>query len=180
MVGTQIARRYAKALLALGQESSSTEQLVDEIGRIADAYKTSPELGNTLGHPLVPYAAKRAILTELADRLGLGQIAKNTVLLLNERRRMHALPAIAGALREMNDANKGIVRAEVASATPLAEDYYRKLHSQLEKMTGKRVVLDKRTDPQLIAGIVTRIGDTVYDGSLATRLQEMRNALAPA
>jgi F-type H+-transporting ATPase subunit delta len=178
MSGSHIARRYAKALMELGTETGTLETLVNEVGRLADAYETAPDLGQALGHPLVPYAAKRAILTELADRLGVGPVAKNTALLLNDRRRTSLLPGIAARLRELSDLAKGVVRAEVSSAAPLAEDYYRKLHAQLEKMTGKRVTLDKKTDPQLIAGVVTRIGDTVYDGSLATRLVVMREALA--
>jgi F-type H+-transporting ATPase subunit delta len=101
-------------------------------------------------------------------------------MLLNDRRRMPALPAIARSLREMSDLAKGVVRAEVTSATHLSDEYYRKLHGRLEAVTGKKVALEKRVDPALIAGVVTRIGDTVYDGSLSTRLQELKNSLAPA
>jgi F-type H+-transporting ATPase subunit delta len=89
------------------------------------------------------------------------------------------LPAVAQLLREMSDKKDGVLRAEVITAAPLSEDYYVRLKSQLERMTGKQVVVDRREDPSLIAGVVTRIGDMVIDGSLRTRLRELENALLP-
>jgi F-type H+-transporting ATPase subunit delta len=82
-------------------------------------------------------------------------------------------------MKEMNDLRRGVVRAEVISAAELSDEYYQKLHAQLEKLTGKKVALDKRLDPSLIAGVVTRIGDTVYDGSILARLRDARQALMP-
>ena len=80
----------------------------------------------------------------------------------------------------MSDLREGVLRAEVTTATRLSDAYYTRLQEQLEKMTGKRVVIDRREDPSLVAGVVTRIGDTVIDGSLRTRLQEMSHALLPS
>jgi F-type H+-transporting ATPase subunit delta len=177
MIPANVARRYAKALSELGAEAGSLDVLVDEIGRAAKAYDESPELQRALENPLVPYATKKAILGDIAQALGLGQIAKNTVSLLADRRRLRALPAIAQRLREMNDLKKGLLRAEVLSAAPLSEEYKQKLNAQLESMTGKKIALDVRLDPSLIAGVVTRIGDTVYDGSILARLNELRHAL---
>ena len=71
------------------------------------------------------------------------------------------------------------MRAEVTTAAPLGEAYYLRLQTKLEKMTGKRVVIDRRVDASLIAGVVTRIGDRVIDGSLRTRLQSLREATTP-
>ena len=86
---------------------------------------------------------------------------------------------MARALHELSDARKGVLRAEVTTAVPLSDGYYERLRTQLERMTGKRVVVDRRTDPQLIAGVVTRIGDRVFDGSLRSRLQSLKDALMP-
>ncbi|HTB72937.1 MAG TPA: ATP synthase F1 subunit delta, partial [Polyangiaceae bacterium] len=95
-------------------------------------------------------------------------------------RRAKALPHVAQALREFADARKGLLRAEVTTAAPLSDAYYARLQAQLEAMTGKKVVVDRRTDPDLIAGVVTRIGDRILDGSLRTRLSSLRDALMPA
>jgi F-type H+-transporting ATPase subunit delta len=179
VIAMNVARRYAKALVEIGQETGTLDALVDELTRVADAYAASAELRHALENPLVPHPGKRAVVAEIADQLQASQITKNTLQLLVDRRRMRVLPGIAQLMKEMNDLKKGVLRAEVISAAPLSEDYYAKLHTQLETLTGKKVALDKRTDPALIAGVVTRIGDTVYDGSLLARLREAHQALMP-
>lgn len=180
MIGTNVARRYAKALFELGVDAGSLPSLVEEVRNIADVYAESSELRSALDNPLVPHAAKHAILADIADRAQASTVVKNAVLLLADRRRMHALPAIAELLHEMSDLREGVLRAEVTTATRLSDAYYARLQDQLEKMTGKRVVIDRKEDLSLVAGVVTRIGDTVIDGSLRTRLQEMSNALLPS
>ena len=174
-----VARRYAQAVMDLGIELGQLDTLVDELAAFAAAWEGSPELRNAIENPLVAHAAKKAVVSELADRLQVGPTARHTVLLLVDRRRAKALPYVARALRELADARKGLLRAEVTTAAPLSESYYARLHAQLEAMTGKRVVVDRRTDPELIAGVVTRIGDRILDGSLRTRLHSLRDALMP-
>jgi len=177
MIQGQVARRYAKALLELGTEENRIDALVEEMSNVAAAYETSAELRSALANPLVAYDAKKAVLLELVEKLSLGTVAKHTILMLNDRRRMSALPSIARALRELNDAKKGLVRAEVLSAKPLSPDYVEKLRQSLERRTGKKIAVDHRVDESLIAGVIARIGDTVYDGSLKGRLNEIRTQL---
>jgi F-type H+-transporting ATPase subunit delta len=179
MIGTNVARRYAKALFELGVDAGALKPLVAEVTTIAQAYAASGELRATLDNPLLAHDAKRGILVSLADAAGVSTIVKNALLLLLDRRRLHALPAIAQLLTEMGDLREGILRAEVTTAARLPEEYYARLAKKLEAMTGKRVVIDRHEDPSLIAGVVTRIGDLVIDGSLRARLHEMTNALLP-
>ena len=179
MIAMNVARRYAKALVEIGQETGTLDALVSELGRAAEAYGASAELRHALENPLVPHPSKRAVVAEIAEQLQLGTVVKNTLQLLVDRRRMRILPGIAQLMKEMNDLRKGVLRAEVISAAPLSDDYYGKLHAHLESLTGKKVALDKKTDPSLIAGVVTRIGDTVYDGSLLARLRDAHQALMP-
>jgi F-type H+-transporting ATPase subunit delta len=180
MVPAAVAQRYAKALFALGEESNQLDGLVAELTRAAEAYDASAELRGTLENPLVPHAAKVAILSDVAQRLSLGASAKNTLLLLSDRRRMRALPAIVRELRVLSDKKRGVLRAQVTSAKPLTPAYLDRLKVQLEKMTGKKVEIDLTEDPELLAGVVARIGDRVYDGSLRSRLREMRAQLLPS
>ncbi|HEY2514980.1 MAG TPA: ATP synthase F1 subunit delta [Polyangiaceae bacterium] len=180
MIAGAVARRYAQALIELGAESGQLDALVEEISAIAASYESSPELQDSLENPLFPHAVKKNILSDLAQTIGLGQTTRNALFLLNDRRRMRVLPGIARLMREMNDKKKGLLRAEVVTATALSEAYYGRLQQQLEKMTGKKVVLDKREDPTILAGVITRIGDTVYDGSLRSRLHEIKHALLPS
>ncbi|HEY6460512.1 MAG TPA: ATP synthase F1 subunit delta, partial [Polyangiaceae bacterium] len=174
-----VARRYAQALLELGAETGTLDRLVEEMSTVATAWEASPDLRNALENPLVAHDAKKAVMTELADQIGATVTTKHALLLLVDRRRTPALPYVAQYLRELGDARKGILRAEVTTAAPLSDAYYARLQVQLEKMTGKKVVVDRKTDGSLIAGVVTRIGDRILDGSLRTRLQSLKDSLMP-
>jgi F-type H+-transporting ATPase subunit delta len=177
VIAPHIARRYASALVEIGAEENSLDQIVSEVTLIAQTYEQNADLRKALENPLVQHEAKVAVLNDIASGLGLSPTVKNTLLFMADRRRLAVLPGVAQRLREMNDLRRGIVRAEVITAAPLSDEYYSRLQAQLEKMTGKKVVLDKRQDESIIAGVVTRIGDTVYDGSLKSRLQEIKNNL---
>lgn len=179
MIPGVIARRWATALLEIGSESGQLEQLVDEIFRTAEIYEGSAELRSALANPLLSVQAKQEIVGELAGRLGLGAVAKNALGLLVHRRRMPALPAIAARLREMADERRGLLRAEVLTAMPLPEEYFTKLQRELERITGRRIALDRKLDPSLICGVVARVGDTVYDGSLISRIRQMKESMLP-
>jgi F-type H+-transporting ATPase subunit delta len=174
-----VARRYAKALLDLGVEQGELDRIVDEMATLADAWETSADLRNVVENPLVAHPTKKAVVTELADQIGATTTVRRAVQLLVDRRRTKALPYVARILRELADARKGVVRAEVTTAAPLSDAYYVRLQAQLEKMTSRRVVIDRRVDPSLIAGVVTRIGDRIIDGSLRTRLHSLREAMTP-
>jgi F-type H+-transporting ATPase subunit delta len=174
-----VARRYAKALLELGLENGDLEIVVRDLEALAEVWDGNAELRNVVENPLVALEAKKAAVTEVAAALGAGATARNTVLLLIDRRRARALPYISGSLRELADARKGVVRAQVTTATSLPEPYYAKLQAQLERLTGMRVIVERQTDASLIGGVVTRIGDRIFDGSVRSRLQSMREALLP-
>lgn len=179
MIPGVIAKRYATALLELGTEGGDLDAVVTQIGKAAELYEGSAELRNAFDDPLVNGASKKAILAELADRLGLDATAKNALGLILDRRRIRALPAIAQRLREMADAKRGIVRAEVQTAMPLPEEYFEKLQRELERITGQRVALDRKLDATLVCGVLVRVGDTVYDGSLAARIRQMKEKMLP-
>ncbi|MEO8798014.1 MAG: ATP synthase F1 subunit delta [Polyangiaceae bacterium] len=176
MIAPHIARRYAKALMEIGVEQGNVDAVVAEVAAVAAAYESSEELQEALENPVFAHEAKHAVLAEIASHLGLSPMVKNTILFMADRRRMPVLPTVAQLLREMNDLRAGVVRAVITTAAPLSDAYFTRLQAQLEKMTGKKVVLDKHQDPSIIAGVMARIGDTVYDGSLRSRLQEMKTS----
>jgi F-type H+-transporting ATPase subunit delta len=179
VIAAHVSRRYARALLEIGVAENNLDALVADIIKVADVYTGSADLRASVDNPLVPLPTKKAIVTELCDKLAVGKTAKHTALLLGDRRRLVLLPEIATLLREMNDARKGIVRAEVTTAVALSEGFYQKLLVTLEKLSNKKVVLDKKHDPALIGGVVLRIGDLVLDSSLKTRLDGLKHALLP-
>ncbi len=171
-----IARRYAKAIFDLGKEEGNLAALSTQIGDFAAAYAESAELKNVLESPVVPDASKKAILVEIATKLGASDTAQRTLRLVAHRRRLRALPDIARHLARLVDHDAKVVRAVVTSAAPLTETYIDRLKAELEKATGNKVTITHSVDPSLIAGVVTRIGDRVIDGSARARLRGLRDA----
>jgi F-type H+-transporting ATPase subunit delta len=175
-----VAERYARAIFDLGVETGALQALVADIHKLAAAYAESTELERVMNNPLVAQEARVATIGEIADRLELSPFAKNAAGLLAKRRRMFALPAIAAELDRLSDEKAGIARATVISAERLSEAYEQRLTQELSAMTGKKIVLDKKQDPELLAGLVVRIGDQVIDGSAKARLAELASQLLSA
>jgi len=172
-----LGRRYAKALLELAREQNQTDQVVRDTGALLDAWKASSELREIIRNPVVPKPALRAAIDAIMDKLGTSKLVRNTIGLLADRRRLLYLPDVLSAFEELSEAETGRVRAEVISAKPLDDAYYSRLQEKLQRATGRRIVLVKKQDPSLIGGVVTRIGDRVFDGSISNRLSELRETL---
>ncbi len=177
MSSAAVAKRYAQALFELGTETSSLPALVAEIARVADAWASSPDLQSVMSNPLVRVPARLATMAEVATRLGVGPTTRNAVGVLARGKRLAALPAIARELARLADERAGVVRATVTSAAPLSEAYCVRLQRELERMTGKKIVLTRKQDPSLVAGVVAQVGDRIVDGSARARLAALREQL---
>jgi F-type H+-transporting ATPase subunit delta len=177
---SSIGERYARALFELGDEAGQLDAVTRQVESIAEAYASSPELRGVLDNPLIEPADREAVMRAVAGRLGLGQVVLNAVRLMALRHRLGALPDVARALVRLADERLGILRAEVISAAPLPDAFCARLQGLLEQRTHQRVVLDRQLDPGLIAGVVTRIGDHVIDGSLEGRLAALERQLLPS
>ncbi len=172
-----IARRWARAIFEIGKETGAVTRLEADISAFAETYAGNAELRAVVDSPLVPEAQREAVLGEIAERMGLSDTARSTLRLLAKKRRLVALPDIARQLARLADDDQNVVRAEVQSAGPLSPDYLGKLRAELERATGKKVVVTHRQDPALIGGVVTKIGDRVIDGSVRARLAGFRESL---
>lgn len=174
MIRGSIARRYARALLAIGHEQHNDDALAHEVERLASAYERSAELRTVLENPVFSLTQRQAVLDDLARRLALSKTTQTLAQMLLTRGRLRALPGIARSLRELVDEQIGRVRVQITSAKPLEAGPEARLRTALARATGKTVLIEKKVDPSLIAGVVTQVGDVVYDGSLASELQELR------
>jgi len=172
-----IARRYAKALLEIGIQQQTYDALGKELDRAADTLRASPELRNALENPVFSLEKRKLIMDELVRRLGVSKTVRNFIMLLLDKGRIAALPDIARAHRTLVDEHAGRVRATVTSARPLDPMLETRLKTALEKSSGKVVIFEKREDPAILGGLVTQLGDTVYDGSVRTQLQQLREEL---
>jgi F-type H+-transporting ATPase subunit delta len=171
-----IAERYARAIFELSDEAGQIGPLCDAIRNFAATYASSPELQAVLGHG-ADEVSRDAILKDVGARLAMPPLAVNAVRLLTARRRLPALAEIATLLTRFADEKAGVVRATVTSAKPLPEEYYQSLARELEQRTKRKVLLERREDPSLLAGVVTRIGDHTIDGSLRGRLAALEHQL---
>ncbi len=178
MVTGSLARRYTKAILELGQAQKITEKLATDLRALAKAMRESPELVASLTNPAIRRADRRKVIDELLTRIAAHQLSKNTVYLLLDGERLSSLPDISRALDQMIEAQSGRVSAEVVSAKPLDVAQLSQIQTALEKLSGKKVTVQKREDPELLGGVVARMGDVVYDGSLRTQLKILRDELS--
>lgn len=172
-----IARRWARAIFDLAKESGKLTEVNRDLTSFADLCAQSEDLAVVLANPLVPDAAREAIVREINQKLGASELSTSTIRLLVQKRRTAALPEIARRLAQLTDEDASVVRAEVLSAGPLTDAYLGKLRTELEKATGKKVLITQKQDKSLIAGVITKIGDQVIDGSARARLATFREAL---
>jgi F-type H+-transporting ATPase subunit delta len=181
MLAGSLARRYAKAVIGLATDHKD-KKAVDKVGAdlraLAGAYKTSPELAGVLGNASFKRAERKGILDALLTKISAHELVKTTTYLLLDKERLAVLPDISREMDAMIEARAGKVQAEVTSAVPLTAAQLAALTTTLEKLSGKKVVVAKKQDPALLGGVVAKVGDVVYDGSLRTQLRALRDQLA--
>jgi F-type H+-transporting ATPase subunit delta len=176
-LGGSVARRYAKALFGLGVDSGAYDRFGQELDDLVRVYETSADLRLALENPVIKPAQKQAILRAVLPRVTPSLPVQRFASLLLERGRLSLVRSIARAYRELADARAGQVRAKVTAAEALGPADLDRVRRALEKRTGRKVIIEASVDPELIGGIVARVGDLVLDGSVRTQLDEMRRRL---
>jgi F-type H+-transporting ATPase subunit delta len=177
---SQAAERYARALLEVGIENGQLAQLTEQIENFASLYRGDKSLRAVLENPMVEPKTRQQVVADISARLGLSKAASAAISVIVSRRRLPAIGEIASTLRHMADESSGVLRATVSFAQPLSESYFAKVTAQLEKATGQRIILEKKHDPSLLAGVAIQIGDYTVDGSLKGRLADVEQRLSNA
>ena len=179
MTNKSAALRYARALLDVAvKEKAALDQIADELEAFVDLFKQNPSLEKVMLNPAVPVPRKRAAMVELVDRAHLSSILSKLLVLLAERDRLVLLPDLLAAYRERLLDYQKVVRAEVTTATPIGPERAQAIEQGLARVTGRTVRLGTRVDPSIIGGVVARIGDTIYDGSVTRQLELMKKSLS--
>ena len=171
------AARYAKALFDVARAESTPEQAEKELVAFADLVAAHGDLRQALASPAIPAARKRAIVAQLLDRQQPSGPVRKLLLLLAGRDRLELLADLVSVYHERVMEHLKVVQAEVTTAAPLPPDQAAQLQQRLGTTIGRAVTLTTKVDPALIGGMVTRIGSTVYDGSVATQLTTLRQRL---
>lgn len=176
MISQTIARRYARALLALGREDGRFEEYGRELAAFAEV-AAHKELAEALTKPVYPAASRRAVLDTLLGKMNLSQTMQNFLRLLLDKGRLGQLEGICAHYLQLVDEVNNVRRAKVTTAGPLAAEAQERVKAALEKMTGRTVILETEEDPGIIGGIVARVGDLTLDGSVKTQLRNLKESL---
>ncbi|MGB9483970.1 MAG: F0F1 ATP synthase subunit delta [Candidatus Dormiibacterota bacterium] len=171
------ARHYAEAVFQLAQDEGAFAPWLARLGRLRQLLESS-DLGNTLADPSLRIAQKlelcRAILTE--DR-EIDKLAGNLLLVLVSSQRQRLLPAIEAGYQQLVDKREGRVLAQLTTAVPVSPAEQTELAQKLSERLRLDVRFEAKVDPALLGGAVVRVGDRVFDASLTTRLQQLRQDL---
>jgi len=170
--------QYANALADIALAQSAAEPAAKQLDGFAAAYAESAELRTFLASPAVSVEAKHAVLEKIAGRLGASKIIRNFLFVIADHRRTQLIPEIVATFQQVLRQRQGVAEAEIASAVELSAAQKKELAATLARLTGKKIEPKYSLDPALLGGAVVRIGDTIYDGSLRSRLNEMRARLA--
>jgi F-type H+-transporting ATPase subunit delta len=176
-----IASRYSRALVEVVLEQKINPDIArQQLNTIVNAVHESTELRRVWESPAISAEQKRAVLDAIVGQTGVAKPIRNFVAILIDHRRIAMLDDVARQFDSELNAQLGLAEAEISSARPLSADGKHQLESQLERLTGKKVRAHYSSDPELLGGIVVRVGSTIYDGSVRGQLEKMKQELSTA
>lgn len=174
---SDLAGRYASALLDLADEKKALDQVSGDLQTLRAMIAESEDLRRLLNSPIVTREEQRAAMAALMDRAGIAELTRRFVLVVAQNHRLFALPAmIEGYLSELAR-RRGEITAEVSSARSLSDAQQSALLEALRGAVGGKVQLDLKVDPALIGGLVVKVGSRMIDSSLRSKLQRLQLAM---
>ena len=169
-----LAAVYAKALLGATERAGNTEAVLEELeALLSEVFQRLPKLETALTSPRVGQEEKLRLL-ELAIGSRVSQSLLDFLKVLARRGRLDCLRAITRAARQQLNEIRGRVEVTLVTAEPLGEDSTRQAAERLQTALGQEIDLSTSVDPDLIGGAIVRVGDTIFDGSVINRLEQMR------
>ncbi len=176
-----VASRYARALVEVILEQKIDGDVArQQLRAIVDAVHESLELRRVWESPAILPEQKRAVLDGIAAQIGAVKPIRNFMAVIIDHRRIGMLDDIVRVFETELDAQLGFAEVQVSSARPLSLQEQREVEARVERMTGKKVRATYVSNPELLGGVVVRVGDTIYDGSVRGQLEKMRQELSTA
>ncbi len=177
MIPSAVFSRYARSLADVALENREDPLVERDLGLYREIFLAVPDLLDTFHNPAIPGEVKQKILAELLEKYPVSRTTTNFLKVLLDHNRIRYFQEIFELYTRTVNERKGIVTAQVSSAVPLSEKNLSELRESLSNALGKGIVLDARTDKELLGGLVVRVGSTIYDGSVRRHLVEMRQRL---
>ena len=174
MINVSIARRYARALLAVALQSGRADEVLGELDLTVGAMTESPQVRDLFRSPGFSREGRHAFVAELSKKAGFAEPTISFLKLLVDRGRVEHIEQVTRIYRQLADEAAGRIRAEIFTPRPLDTKSKERLTSAISKITKKKIQLEERVDEDLMGGLVVQVGDRVYDGSLKTQLKRIR------
>jgi F-type H+-transporting ATPase subunit delta len=172
-----VARRYAVALADVVTSRGEAQEVRGELSGWDEMLRTSPQLLEVFRHPTIPHDQKRRVLDALIARARVRPATANFLQVLLQNHRLADLGEIYRQFTQELDRRAGVVEAQVTTARPVPPQAQEALRARLGQLTGSSVRLQFAVDEDLIGGAVTRIGSTVYDGSVRSQLEQLKQRM---
>ncbi|MDF2953481.1 MAG: FoF1-type ATP synthase [Thermodesulfobacterium sp.] len=173
-----IALKYAKGLFTVAKELNKTKEFGEELNQIKDLLTSMPEVLSALQNPIYPPDLKMEIIEEiLKSIIKVSPEIERFLKLLVERRRIQYIKEIVVMYQELLDEELNIARGEVITAYPLSSEEKKELEEVLKEYLKKEVILESKVDEEVIGGIKIKIGDLIFDGTLKTQLNKMKEII---
>jgi F-type H+-transporting ATPase subunit delta len=173
-----VARRYASALADVVLDRGEAKEVQRELQQWEELLQANATLREVFRNPTIALDKKRAVLNKLIERAKPRPTTTNFLKVLLQNQRLTELPEINRKLTDILDERAGMVAATVTTAGPVPGDIQQSLEQRLTAVTQKKVRLNFKQDPDLIGGLVARIGSTVFDGSVRNQLQQIKERMA--
>ena len=181
MSNSSLAKRYARALLSIGEEEGLIEQIGNNLGDISEALSANDqELFLVFTNPIIAVEELLPVVSVLAEKMELHPHTANFISLLLEKSRIALFYDICDLYRRMADKKLGKVRAFVETATAISTEEKNEIQKSLAQANNvplDNLLVEYTTNPDLIGGIIAKVGDTLYDASIRTRLQDIKTSL---
>ena len=172
-----IARRYAIALADVVTKTGETETIKSELKTWEQLMQGSTDLQDAFSNPSIAHLGKEKVLDGLIDKTRPTKTTANFLRVLLKNSRLTELGAINERFEQVLEERSGVVSADITSARELSDAQKTELTLNLQKLTGKQVKINFDINGEIIGGVVTRIGSTVYDGSVKTQLDNLKAEL---
>ena len=174
---TGMAGRYASALFALAREQRATDQVADDLDAFSRMVADSPDLTRLVRSPAFTADEQVRALGAILERAGISDLTAKFLKLVATKRRLFAAETMVRDYKALHDAARGVARARVTVAAPISQDQWAELERTLSDVSGKAVAIDVFVEPDIIGGLVVKLGSRMIDGSVRTKLNSIRTRM---
>jgi len=179
LTGNIVARRYARALFALGRKTGlpELEAYASSLDALSSVLVESPDLVRMFRNPIFTAQEKKEVVRQIAEKLKIEGAILDFCLLLADKNRLRELEGITSFFGELLDAEKGVVRGKLLTAVKLDQKKQDAVIKQLEKKAKRTLVLEFGVSPEILGGVVLKVGDQVMDASLRAQLSILKDTI---